>query len=275
MTHTLMTLIGCAVLAGGQTIQETMAALPLPTHEAGQAKAGTLRPVVVQGSDAGAPFVINDNGIRTSFRIVNLENRTAEYLIQFLTPKGEPLEFPLEEKGAVSALRGTIAPNSMLELRSTGAGGTVLGWAVLVGPAARIATQVSIQTRYADGSWHSTSHHGANAVVKRVKAPYDNRGGYATSVLFANPNSEDVGLTVVIRDAKGEVLARQTYLLAGSHSYSIPLVKQFPATEGGTGTVEFAIPAGSTLGFPAVSLRVHERGAIELLDALTLTDWAN
>jgi hypothetical protein len=265
-----------AGFANAQTLVEVVKTMPLPERDGGSWKTTTAgRMVVVQATDAVLPWLLNDKGHRSVIRMVNLESSTANYIINFMTAKGEAMVFPLVGRTPSSELRGTIPPNGILELTSTGEGQLVLGWGLALSTSARVATSISIQEQGPDGSWLSSTHQAANASVQRMKVPFDNTDGSTSYVIFCNVNvTGPTPATVIVRGSGGEELGRTTYALAGWGQYSLDVTQISVEATGRTGTVEFVIPQTSELGIGGVSVKMRRYG-IDLLDALALTSWAN
>jgi len=265
-----------AGFANAQTVGDAVNILPSPAVDAGSWKTTSAsRSVVVQATDAVLPVLLNGDGMRSIIRMVNLENSTADYMINFMDKDGAAMAFPLEGRQAATALRGTIPANAVLELKSTGRGPTVSGWAIALSTSARISTSVTLQDLAADRELRSSTHHASNASVKKMRASFDNTNGTVTKVVFSNVNvTGPTPLTVIVRDTTGAELGRASYVMAAWGQYNIGATDVTASAEGRSGTIEFSIPQSSEFGIGGVSIRITPTG-FDLLDVMALTSWAN
>jgi hypothetical protein len=273
LTYTLFTLTALAAVAqprlllnglakpGARIQQQTTAAKPM---------------IITQTSDTAIPFITNGDGLRTRITLLNLENTAATYQIVFVSSEGTTYNVPWTDRDPSGNIRGTIQPNSMVELLTTGEGEITTGWSLASATGARVVFTAHNETATGDGHWNTATFYPGNSNSKRQKIRFDNRDGYETTLVLNNINTTATPVTIAVRDAAGRLIG----VLDGVsmdvlNQYAIRMSEDFPASAGILGTVEISIPTSSRSGASVLGVRLNaSNGAIDLIDSFSTVAWS-
>jgi hypothetical protein len=232
--------------------------------------------IITQTSDTAIPLVTNGDGLRTRITLLNLENTTASYQMVFVDGDGRSYAVPWAHMDPASTVRGTVPPNSVVELVTSGAGEITTGWSLAAATGARVVFSAHNEVLTADGLWNSATYYPGNATSKRHKIRFDNREGYNTTIVINNINTVETPVTIIIRNAEGTEIASVTdSVLAGANQYALRLPEEFPATEGILGTIEISIPTTNRSGISLLGFRLNTaNGSFDLIDSFSTVAWS-
>ncbi len=248
---------------------------PGSTSSAAKAAAGQLPQIITQTSDTAIPFITNGDGLRTRITLLNLEATAATYQIVCVNSEGLGYPVPWADREPTNSVRGTIQPNSIVELTTTGTGGITTGWALASATGARVVFSAHNETATPDGGFSVATYYPGNANSKRQKIRFDNRDGYSTNIVFNNINTASAALTIIVRDAAGKEIGRLEAPMDSANQYAMDMAEDFPASAGILGSVEFSIPTASRSGVGVLGLRLNSsNGAIDLIDAFSTVAWS-
>jgi len=133
---------------------------------------------------------------------------------------------------------------------------TATGWAQIIAPGGVVA--YAIFTQRVPGRTDQDGTAPAGASTDRVLVPFDNTGGFVTSVAVVNPTSVSLTASVNIKIETGAISQSSILLPAQGHS-AFALPQQFPETSGHRGLVEFYLgPRTGTLSI--IALRFNPTG---------------
>lgn len=268
------------VLIGAAQAQQPTAGLlskrlANPSSRTASASQGDRAQIITQASDTATPWVVNGDGMRTRYTLVNLENTAATYQIVFVTSEGTQYRVPWAGMDPTNVLRGTIQPNSTLEFVTDGHGETTQGWSLASATGARVIFTAQNERMIADGVWHSTSYYPSNSLSKKVKVRFDNRDGYTTKIIVNNLNTAGTRVAITVRDADGNTIGELEGFMDAANQYGIDVREDFPLSQGLAGTIEIAIPTTNRSGVSALGVRLNsETGGIDMFDAFSTVAWS-
>ncbi len=195
------------------------------------------------------PQIVDGGGWQTTLVFTNTSSNSAQSSVTFYQETGGGATAPW-----VPLFVDTNTPQSI----TIPAGGTVLihsagtaltttiGWALIQGDSSVSAYAIYAQSVTGRPNQDATTP--ALTASSRVIAPYDNTGGFVTSLAIANAAATSASISVGLQNTNdaGPVSpapAAITLPPLGHMSFTMP--QQFPATANQSGTAEFTAAAGS------------------------------
>ncbi len=137
---------------------------------------------------------------------------------------------------------------------------TITGWAQVIAPGGVVS--YAIFTQRVPGRTDQDGTAPGSPISESVLVPFDNTGGFVTSVAIVNPSSANETVSVNIRIETGAISQSSILLPAQGHS-AFALSQQFPETAGHRGLAEFYVTtARGNIGgsLSAIALRFNPTG---------------
>jgi hypothetical protein len=224
---------------------------------------------------AGWPYQtipqIADGGYwTTTITMVNVGTAAQNYKLVFRDDDGRPKEFSIARRGTANTFTGTIPAGGSVMLQTNG-GGTQpnQGWADLdiLGTDPDVAVMAIFGTKGIPGrpDFEATVT-GSSGVDYEGSLPFDNTGGYVTSVAILNPGSySDSSVPIRILDENGVELRRETITLAAGRKQAYAIPERWPETAGKRGAIRFE---GSLCSWSVLGLRFNPSGAFTTVNLL-------
>jgi hypothetical protein len=219
------------------------------------------------------PQVADGGDFRTSITLVNNDYSAAYVQLKFYkdstTATGATTAWTVGFEGGVDPNNIAIPPASSITIRTTGVNPTVQsGWAEVVSDQWVTGFAVFRQTRSTTAFQEAAVPINVGATIRNV-LPFDNTGGYTTSIAVANLSSELTSAPIfTFTDESGSRLLRVTFptLPVRGHR-AFRLIDLWPELDGRRGVLEIDALDGevSTLG-----LRFASTGAFTSFKAAQL-----
>lgn len=205
------------------------------------------------------PHVVDGGGWQTTIVLANISLTATTASLGFLQQTGgtatQIWNPAILETGSLQNLN--LAAGSSLFLHTAGAAvDTTAGWAQVQANPAVVAYAIFTQRIQGRPDQDGTAE--ATTAVSRVLIPFDNSGGFVTSIAIANPTGANESIAVGIQPASGASThpAPLTILAQGHTAFAIS--DQFPSTVGQRGLLELYAATGS---ISALALRFNPTGS--------------
>jgi hypothetical protein len=213
------------------------------------------------------PHVADGGGWKSTITIVNMDTVEAPYELQFLNSRDQPLMMALRGASRVATnYTGTLPVNGSITVETLGeARDVVTGWArvetrqhvggTLVfskdnGPGLAVSEAAIPMTNYAE---------------RTFRLPFDNTGGFVTSMALAHGQTFSPETVVVIfYDEQGNRLHLDEFTLQPRNQVAFTLPDRWPQIAGRRGVAVFR--GRSYLS--AFGLRFHPSGSFTVVNSL-------
>ncbi|MEQ1886493.1 MAG: Ig domain-containing protein [Bryobacteraceae bacterium] len=186
------------------------------------------------GTALRVPHLVEGNGWRTMFAIVNIDAQPVEYTFRFWGNDGSSLPLPLVNRQPGS-LTGTLAAGATVFAETPGSSPQeIQGWAE-VASTGRIG--VTTIFRYTGGGLDMQGTANAIFSASSVYMPFDNTQGNITGIALANTNAaNNVSVTVTFKTDNGAQSTATVVLPPHGHTTFV-LPTSFPATANARGAM--------------------------------------
>ena len=185
------------------------------------------------------PHVVDGDGWKTIFTLVNLGNTPASFTLQFYADDGTPVGFPTAS-GTSPTITGTLAGGGATTIETSGTAVPLTqGWASLDAPG--LIGGTAVFRRIIPGQPNFESSEPVDFDTRSHFAmPFDHLNGAATGFAIVNQTAGTSGtITMIFRDESGApLLPPQTFTLVGLGHTAFTLTQQYPALVGKRGTFE-------------------------------------
>jgi hypothetical protein len=214
---------------------------------------------VAQAEDYYIPQVANgsfENGsFRTTFVLFNVNNVSTEVEIHLVQgPNGDSFNVTIPGLGTGDEFRLTLPAGASRILQTDGTGALAAG-AARVSTSAKIGVSAIFSVFDASGNFQTEAGVGSSAALTDFVIPVDVSGSFNTGVALYNPGTGTAAVTLILSDASGQEVGRNTLptLNAGGHTAQF-VTQLFPGSSGLRGTLRVQ----SSLPIAAVGLRQND-----------------
>ena len=194
--------------------------------------------------------IADGSGWKTLFEIINLDQVSVDYSVQFWDDNGNPLQLPFVNSPAGS-FAGALAVGGTAFAETPGtASALIQGWAN-VASSGRIGV-LTIFRQSVPGRPDSEGTVTGVQSGNRVFLPFDNTNGYVTGVAVANTNATQTLLVSMMFQTDSGSMSTGSLPLPPQGHMAFVLTSMFPALAGFRGSIEFT---ASTPDIAVVGLR--------------------
>jgi len=223
----------------------------------------------VFGGPSVVPHVVDGDGWKTIFTVVNLDSSAASFTLRFYADDGTPAVFPTTS-GTSSTITGTLAARGAITIQTSGTAVPLTqGWAYLdtpstVGGTAIFRRVISGQPNYESSEALDTG------MGSHFEMPFDHLNGAATGFAIVNQTAATSGVvSLVFRDETGAQLLTDSFTLVGLGHTAFTLTQKYPQLIGKRGTFEV-----STTGVYINLLAMHFlNGSFTAITPLASWQW--
>ncbi|MEQ1949570.1 MAG: hypothetical protein ABL995_20430 [Bryobacteraceae bacterium] len=186
------------------------------------------------GTALRIPHLVEGNGWRTMFAIVNIDAQPVDYTFRFWGNDGSPLALPLVNRPA-GTLTGTLAQGATVFAETPGTSQPEMqGWAE-VSSSGRIG--VTAIFRYTAGGLDMQGTANAIFSSSSVYMPFDNTQGNVTGIAIANTNAANsASITLSFQTDNGSQSISTVVLPPHGHTTFV-MPTSFPATANARGSM--------------------------------------
>ncbi len=184
------------------------------------------------------PHVVDGDGWKTIFTLVNLGNASASFTLQFYADDGTPAVFPTTS-GTSSTITGTLAAGGATTIETSGTAVPLTqGWASLDAPG--LIGGTAVFRRIIPGQPNFESSEAVDFDTRSHFAmPFDHLNGAATGFAIVNQTTGTSGvISLVFRDEGGNQVLRDSFTLVGLGHSAFTLTQKYPKLIGLRGTLE-------------------------------------
>jgi len=221
------------------------------------------------GGPSVVPHVVDGDGWKTIFTVVNLDSSAASFTLRFYADDGTPAVFPTTS-GTSSTITGTLAARGAITIETSGTAVPLTqGWAYLdtpstVGGTAIFRRVISGQPNYESSEALDTG------MGSHFEMPFDHLNGAATGFAIVNQTAATSGVvSLVFRDETGAQLLTDSFTLVGLGHTAFTLTRKYPQLIGKRGTFEV-----STTGVYINLLAMHFlNGSFTAITPLASWQW--
>jgi len=223
----------------------------------------------IVGGPGVVPHVVDGDGWKTIFTLVNLDSSAASFTLRFYADDGTPAAFPTTS-GTSSTITGTLAARGAITIETSGTAVPLTqGWAYLdtpstIGGTAIFRRVISGQPNYESSEALDTG------LGSHFEMPFDHLNGAATGFAIVNQTAATSGLvSLVFRDETGNSLLTDSFTLVGRGHSAFTLTQKYPQLIGKRGTFEV-----STTGVYINLLALHFlNGSFTAITPLASWQW--
>ncbi len=192
----------------------------------------------ISGGPSVVPHVVDGDGWKTIFTVVNLDTTAASFTLRFYADDGTPVAFPTTS-GTSSTITGTLAPRGAMTVETSGTAVPLTeGWAYLdtpslIGGTAIFRRVIAGQPNYESSEALDTG------TGSHFEMPFDHLNGAATGFAIVNQTAGTSGvISLVFRDETGTSLLTDSFTLVGLGHNAFTLTQKYPQLVGKRGTFE-------------------------------------
>jgi len=223
----------------------------------------------IVGGPGVVPHMVDGDGWKTIFTLVNLDSGAASFTLRFYADDGTPAAVPTTS-GTSSTITGTLAARGAITIETSGTAVPLTqGWAYLdtpstIGGTAIFRRVISGQPNY------ETSEALDTGLGSHFEMPFDHLNGAATGFAIVNQTAATSGLvSLVFRDETGTQLLTDSFTLVGLGHSAFTLTQKYPQLIGKRGTFEV-----STTGVYINLLALHFlNGSFTAITPLASWQW--
>jgi hypothetical protein len=209
------------------------------------------------------PQIADGGDWKTTVVVISNDTLAAQFTLRFYRATGEPLALPVTGRGMTTEVAGTVPAGGFDVIETDGtAGALVDGWA-------EIATQNRL-AGYAIFRSRSARQDSEGVVPipsvagRRLLIPFDNAGGFATSVAVANADAAACASGVArFNDENGQRILETPFALAARNRRAFELAREYTATANRRGVAEFSC---ANVDLYLVGFRFNPDGAFTSID---------
>ena len=192
----------------------------------------------IPGGPSVVPHVVDGDGWKTIFTVVNLDSSAASFTLRFYADDGTPVAFPTTS-GTSSTITGTLAARGAMTIETSGTAVPLTeGWAYLDTPG--IIGGTAIFRRVITGQPNYESSEALDTGLgSHFEMPFDHLNGAATGFAIVNQTAGTSGVIfLVFRDESGNPLLTDSFTLVGLGHNAFTLTQKYPKLTGLRGTFE-------------------------------------
>ncbi len=189
--------------------------------------------------------IVDAGGWRTSIQLVNLDQVTVKYSIQFWDDHGAPLKLPFKPSGLAETLAGSvgIGGSAFIETAGSPVAAVRQGWAHVIssgriGVLAIFRQIAPLGVTYQDSEGTVTGAQSGD----RIFLPFDDTAGYTTGVALTNTNATQTLVISLFIQPDNQPHITETILLAPRAHAAFSLTSMYPYLAGTRGTIRFTAP---------------------------------
>lgn len=192
----------------------------------------------IPGGPSVIPHVVDGDGWKTIFTVVNLESNAASFTLRFYADNGTPLALPTTS-GTSASITGTIAARGAMTIETSGTAVPLSqGWAYLDTPSTLGGTAVFRRVIAGQPNYES-SESLDTGLGSDFEMPFDHLNGAATGFAIVNQTAGTSGMiSLVFRDESGAQLLTDSFTLVGLGHNAFTLTQKYPQLVGKRGTFE-------------------------------------
>jgi hypothetical protein len=229
----------------------------------------TFAAETIPGGSSVIPHVVDGDGWKTIFTVVNLDSSAASFTLRFYADDGTPVAFPTTS-GTSSTITGTLSAHGSKTIETSGTAVPLTqGWAYLDTPATMGGT--AIFRRVISGQPNYESSEALDTGLgSHFEMPFDHLNGAATGFAIVNQTAGTSGvISLVFRDENGNQVLTDSFTLVGLGHNAFTLTQKYPQLIGLRGTVEV-----STTGVYINLLALHFlNGSFTAITPLASWQW--
>ena len=192
----------------------------------------------IPGGPSVIPHVVDGDGWKTIFTLVNLDSSAVSFTLRFYADNGTPVAFPTTS-GTSSTITGTLAARGSMTIETSGTAVPLTeGWAYLdtpstIGGTAIFRRVISGQPNYESSEALDTG------LGSHFEMPFDHLNGAATGFAIVNQTAGTSGvISLVFRDESGNQVLTDSFTLVGLGHNAFTLTQKYPQLIGLRGTFE-------------------------------------
>jgi len=192
----------------------------------------------IPGGPSVIPHVVDGDGWKTIFTLVNLDSSAVSFTLRFYADNGTPVAFPTTS-GTSSTITGTLAARGAMTIETSGTAVPLTeGWAYLdtpstIGGTAIFRRVISGQPNYESSEALDTG------LGSHFEMPFDHLNGAATGFAIVNQTAGTSGvISLVFRDESGNQVLTDSFTLVGLGHNAFTLTQKYPQLIGLRGTFE-------------------------------------
>ena len=192
----------------------------------------------IPGGPSVIPHVVDGDGWKTIFTLVNLDSSAVSFTLRFYADNGTPVAFPTTS-GTSSTITGTLAARGAMTIETSGTAVPLTeGWAYLDTP--RTIGGTAIFRRVISGQPNYESSEALDTGLgSHFEMPFDHLNGAATGFAIVNQTAGTSGvISLVFRDESGNQVLTDSFTLVGLGHNAFTLTQKYPQLIGLRGTFE-------------------------------------
>ena len=192
----------------------------------------------IPGGPSVIPHVVDGDGWKTIFTVVNLDSSAASFTLRFYADDGTSVAFPTTS-GTLSAITGTLSAHGSMTIETRGTAVPLTqGWAYLDTPATIGGT--AIFRRVISGQPNYESSEALDTGLgSHFEMPFDHLNGAATGFAIVNQTAGTSGvISLIFRDENGNQVLTDSFMLVGLGHNAFTLTQKYPQLIGLRGTFE-------------------------------------
>jgi len=192
----------------------------------------------IPGGPSVIPHVVDGDGWKTIFTLVNLDSSAVSFTLRFYADNGTPVAFPTTS-GTSSTITGTLAARGSMTIETSGTAVPLTeGWAYLDTP--RTIGGTAIFRRVISGQPNYESSEALDTGLgSHFEMPFDHLNGAATGFAIVNQTAGTSGvISLVFRDESGNQVLTDSFTLVGLGHNAFTLTQKYPQLIGLRGTFE-------------------------------------
>lgn len=223
---------------------------------------GTIVPHIAQGA-----------AFTTEFQIMNLENNSQPFTLNFYDPQGQALFIPMQDSqgqslGVMRTMQGILSPGGSYFTKTAPGGLLQTGYAELLIAKTKAVAIITIFTQSIPGR---PDFQASIPIIDKsqgqLRVPFKNTGGLTTTLAWANANLIGQEVLMIARDGNGVELCRLSKALDARYQDSFVLSDRLACTANKNGLLEVQ---ASGPGIAAIAFLFNDSGAFTTQLPLTL-----
>ena len=192
------------------------------------------------GGPSVVPHVVDGDGWKTIFTVVNLDSSAASFTLRFYADNGTPVVFPTT-LGTSSAITGTVPARGAMTIETSGTAVPLTqGWAYLDTPSTVGGTAIFRRVIAGQPNFEA-SEALDTGLGSHFEMPFDHLNGAATGFAIVNQTAGTSGvISLVFRDESGNQVLTDSFTLVGLGHNAFTLTQKYPKLIGLRGTFEIS-----------------------------------
>ena len=190
------------------------------------------------GGPSVVPHVVDGDGWKTIFSVVNLDSSAASFTLRFYGDDGTPAVFPTT-LGTSSTITGTVPARGAITIETSGTAVPLTqGWAYLDTPSTVGGTAIFRRVIVGQPNFEASEALDTGK-GSHFEMPFDHLNGASTGLALVNQTAGTSGVvSLVFRDETGTQLLTDSFTLVGLGHSAITLTLKYPQLIGKRGTLE-------------------------------------